>query len=913
MSNAHSPRQDSDVQGAANQKKKSKKGRRLALKVIGTLFLIGCFTGVIVLGSMLYYIVNYLDPQMNVDLASYKLAYTSFVYYTDRKTGEEKVLETLYDTENREWVDLVNIPKHMQDAAVAIEDERFWKHKGVDWKRTLAAVANLFTGSSSRFGASTISQQVIKNVTGDDDYSMMRKIEEILRALNLHKRYSHEEILEFYLNTAYFSQNTNGVQAAAKVYFDKDVSELSLAESASIIGITQYPGLYDPFRNPEKNKERQELILWKMRELNLITNEEYQASKAEELHFQADKQQEQLRQVQSWYVDKVITDVLRDLQDQKGYTRSYATNLLYSGGLKIYAAIDVDIQRIMDEKFIDMSTFPTLGGEEQPQASMIIMDPYTGAVLGIAGARGEKTAARIFNYATDAKRQPGSTIKPLAVYAPGIEYNVVTQGSVYDDAPVVIEKKFPRNYDSSYASYKGRMDVKEAVYRSYNTVAMAALIDLGVERSFNFIHDNLGVTSLVRREVVGGQVKTDMDLSPLSLGGVTFGVTALEMSAAYCSFVNKGTYNAPYTYTKVLANDGSVLLEHKESPTVAMSAETAYLINDLLQGVVSYGTGTAAQLSNMAVAAKTGTTSDDVDRWFVGYTPYYVGVVWFGYDQPRTIRYSGTNPALQGWRAVMREVHKDLPYRSFFAQPAGIVSASYCLDSGMQPTDACRNDPRGSRVATANFKKGTTPTEPCNMHVPVTLCSDSHMIASPYCPRTYTAYMLNIKREFPYALGVIDAQYTYLPLSDGYALPIDSSVPVYQNLLQPEHTSGYSPGVDDPMNHLCIIHYGYPESTDRIPPEEQGNPFTPTIPEWMYTIDPTLPGIQEPTDPDDVDPDEQDDDRQSDHSSDGGQSGRPSGGGQSGGTTPGVTQPTLPTPPPDDSSGRGDSGLPEGY
>ena len=513
----------------------------------------------------------------------------------------------------------------VRNEGVSIEDARFWEHNGVDWKRTFAAVFNLMTGGSGgRFGASTIPQQVVKNVTGDDDYSMMRKIEEILRALNLRKNYSREEVLEFYLNTAYFGQNTNGVQAAAKVYFDKDVSELSLAECASIIGITQYPSRYNPFLHEDYNKERQETVLWKMYDLGWITEEEDTAAKNEELVFQKEKVQEEQGRVQSWFVDEVIKNVLNDLVEEKGYAKSYANNLIYKGGLRIYSTIDVNVQNTLDTVFEDMSSFPTLSGEEQPQASMTVLDPYTGAVLGIAGARGEKTAARLFNYATDAKRQPGSTIKPLAVYAPALEYGVATQGSVYDDAPVDVEKRYPRNYDSSYAAYRGRMDVKQAVYRSVNTVAMAVLEDLGVERAFNFITENLGVTTLVRREVIGGQVKSDVNLAPLSLGGVTHGVTNLEMAAAYSAFVNKGIYNKPYTYTKVVAYDGTVLLEHEADPVYAMSEQTAYLINDLLQGVVRSGTGTPAQLSNMAVAGKTGTAEIGSDKtreigWFIAF------------------------------------------------------------------------------------------------------------------------------------------------------------------------------------------------------------------------------------------------------------------------------------------------------
>ncbi len=821
---------------------KKSRGMKIFLRVFFTLALIGIMTGSILAGSFFYYVTGYLNPQMEIDLDSYKLAYTSVVYYYDDE-GVEHELERLYATENREWVPLSQIPKHMQDAAVAIEDERFWEHDGVDWKRTIAATLNLFTGGNTNFGGSTIPQQVVKNVTGDDSYSITRKLEEILRALNLADEYSKEEILEFYLNTAYFSQNTNGVQTAAKVYFGKDVSELSLAESASIIGITQYPTRYDPFQNPDYNKDRQETILWQMFNLGMISEDEYEAAKAEELIFQKEVAQEQNSQVQSWFVDQVIFDVLDDLQSEKGYTESYAENLLYNGGLKIYATVDTDIQNIMETAFEDPETFPTLSGEEQPEASMVILDPYTGAIKGIVGGRGEKTGALLLNMASTSRRQPGSIIKPLSVYAPAIEYNIITQGSVYDDTPVDVEDRYPRNYDSSYAPYEGLMSVKRAVYRSVNTVALRVLDELGVERGFEFITERLGV-DLIKSENINGQIKTDMARAPLAMGGVTYGVTNVEMAAAYAAFANKGVYNEPYSYTKVLANDGTVLLEHVPDPQIAMSEQTAFLINDLLQGVAKYGTGTPANLGSMPIAVKTGTTSDDKDRWFAGYSPYYVGTVWFGYKQPETIRYSGVNPALQGWKAVMSEVHEELEPQNFFTT-SGLVQSAFCMDSGMLPTEYCNIDARGNRVDTAWYKRGTEPTEPCTVHVPATLCGDTNMIATPYCPGSTTKIvgLLNLRREFPYSIAITDAQYTYLPLPDGYVIPADSSVPVYQNLLTEGMNPGYSPGVDDPMNHLCILHYGY-----SAPQPGDANYYpgiTPVTPDGLFNteVPPTDTGI----------------------------------------------------------------------
>ena len=785
----------------AQLKEKNKK-LYYALTILKSILLIFLCTGIICVGAFFYYIIFYLEPSIDFNMDNFRLNHTTFVYYYD-ENGKPQVHEELYSRENRVWVNLSEIPKYMQNAAIAIEDQRFRSHRGVDWKRTIGAVLNLFTDDS--YGGSTITQQLVKNLTGDEEVSITRKLQEILRALDLEEKYTKDEILEMYLNVAYFGRNCNGVQAAANTYFDKDVSELSLAESASIIGITQYPGKYDPFTHPDNNKKRQETILYEMYRQGMITEDEYQAAKAEKLEFKKDKAISEISSKQSYFTDQVIEDVIKALMEEKNYTKQFATTLVYSGGLKIYTTMNKEVQDAIDSVFQDEKNFPkTWGSKQTAQAAMVVIDPYSGAIVGLVGGRGQKTVDRGLNRATQTTRSPGSSIKPIAVYAPAIEYNVITEGSVYDDTPFDINEKWPKNYTNKY---RGLTTIKYAVQDSINTIAVKVLNDLGTERSFNFMKDNLKITSLVNRKVKNGRVLSDVNLSPLGLGGLTNGISVLEITAAYAPFANKGIYVKPYTFTKVEDYQGNLIIENKPEKSLAMSEQTAYIMNDLLLNAVSNGTGSPAKLKNMPVAGKTGTTSDDKDRWFVGYTPYYVGGVWFGYDKPEEIKVSGNNPAVVLWKRVMEKIHQNKKSREFYSTQ-GLVRATVCADSGLLLSDACSLDPRGDRSYTAWFKKGTVPTKKCDVHVTAEIDVNTNMIASPLCPKENrkTVGLLNIKREFPYNLGITDAQYTFLPLPENFSFNYNSTDPVYQSLLSPGRYAGYSPGIDNPMNHLCKEH-----------------------------------------------------------------------------------------------------------
>lgn len=799
---------------------------------IATLFLIGMTTAAMCAVTFAIYINKYIIPTCDIDLDNYGLDFTSFVYYTDSKTGEIKELEKLHDTENRVWVGFENIPDNLKNAFICIEDTRFEQHHGVDWKRTLGATLSWtglvkFTG-----GGSTITQQLIKNVTGEDQTTVKRKVQEIFRALELERKYTKDQILEMYLNTIFLGENYNGVQTAAQGYFGKDVSELSLAECASIAAITKYPYKFDPYRNPEKNKERQEVILNEMCKQGKISESERDEAKAVELKFAGKGlSSSQDNGVQSYFVDQVIEDVISDLMEQKGYSKKMATTLLYTGGLKIYSTIDKDIQAKMDKIFTNEKNFPSIKGTDGslPQAAMVITDPYTGNVVAMVGGRGEKQGARILNRAAQSYRSPGSAIKPLAVYAPALELGYITPASAMDDVPIdftVNKNGWPKNYLTNSANpngsrYYGRMTIVRAVEISNNTIPVQLINKITPQTAYDYLTYKFGFTTLVKSEKTStGKIVSDIaGPAALSLGGLTKGVSVLELNSAYCTFVNEGIYIKPRTYTKVVDSSGTILLDNSQTIVAdALSTKTAASMLCLLENVVngSSGTGRAAKIKGIATAGKTGTTTDDKDRWFVGMTPYYVATVWFGYDQQQTIKNVSGNPALKLWKAVMDLVHEDLPNKSF-SKPKDFVTVNYCADSGCLATELCRLDPRGSRVVSFTMAAEDKPTEYCSMHVAVNVCTDSNHIANQYCTNVKTVGLLNITRAFDISgIHVEDQQYTVSLDNDGSVISAEQAlVGTGKYPALPSLTNGAAA-----YNSICTEH----TQTEVLPSDNESQP-----------------------------------------------------------------------------------------
>ncbi|MBR4955461.1 MAG: transglycosylase domain-containing protein, partial [Clostridia bacterium] len=716
------------------------------------------------------YINKYVSPEVDIDLDAYRLNLTTFVYYID-EDGNQVLLDSIHGDEDRVWVSLEEIPLYLREAFISVEDARFDTHPGVDWKRTIGAAINFVVPFRDNYGGgSTITQQLIKNLTGEDETSVKRKIQEVMRALAVEKEYSKDEILELYLNTIYLGRGVYGVKQAAQEYFGKELDELTLGECAAIAGITKNPYKYDMIRFPHYNEERRLTVLGEMERWGNITWAEYEAAKAEVIT--PVKNQDSAGEAltyRSYFIDALIDQVIEDLKEEKGYSDTLASRMVYNGGLKIIATIDPEIQAMMDNVFCNEETFPgDLGNDgTYPQASMVIMDPYTGYVKALYGGRGEKEGDLLLNRATDTYRQPGSVIKPVSVYAPAIEYDLITPITVVDDAPkdfTVRASGWPVNENRTY---RGLTSIYVGIGNSLNTIAVDVVNRVGIDRSYSFATRNMGLSTLVDRLVVtnkdGSQsVKSDKSASPLALGALTNGVSVLEMTAAYSAFVNDGKYTTPVLYTAVYESDGDILIDNTPITTTAMSMKTRDYMIDLLTYVVTGGTGKKAALEGIEVGGKTGTTSADNDRWFAGITPYYVGVVWFGYDIPQSLQKFSTNPALQIWYDVMAQVHEDLPDASFEIK-TDMVEVSYCRDSGMLATDLCKLDLRGSRVSTTYLAPEDVPTQTCTTHVAVEFCSDTGRVATEYCSQYCPVRIigaLSLRRLYPYsAIYITDQSY----------------------------------------------------------------------------------------------------------------------------------------------------------
>ncbi len=627
------------------------------------------------------WVFSIIDFSFGDDLSSMNLNISSKVYYTDA-SGDAIQYAQFDASEKRIWIPIDKMPKNLINAFVSIEDQRFFKHRGVDIKRTVGATLNYVLKGDSSYGGSTITQQLVKNITEDNERTKSRKVREILRALVLETKLSKEQILEMYLNTIYLGQGANGVEAASNIYFSKDASELTLAESACIAGITQYPAKYDPILQPEANKNKRMVILDKMLEFEYISKEEHDQAVNEDIKLNVGEASSV--KIQSYFLDHLFEEIQKDLVS-KGYTAEFAANMIYNGGLKIYSTVDPRVQEIMEDYFEGDYNFPRLAGSTQPQAAMVICEPQTGKIKGIVGGRGEKDRNRGLNRATQSKRQPGSSINPIAVYAPAIDLGLITQSTTVDDSPLDVNGWRPKN---SGGNFRGDVSVETAVTWSYNIPAVRVLEEVGVNRSFDYMKNKLHVNSLVDSREKNGKVFTDKNLSSLALGGLTDGVTVMEMNTAYASLANGGMYIEPHMYTKVYDVEGKLILSKEPKRERAFAPSTSYIVTQLLRSVVRSGTGTGAQISGIDTCGKTGTTDDNKDRWFIGYTPYYCGSVWFGYDSPRAISYGGNNPALVIWDNVMSKIHSGLPEKHF-APPQGVEKRTVCSRSGALPTASC--------------------------------------------------------------------------------------------------------------------------------------------------------------------------------------------------------------------------------
>lgn len=836
------------------------------LSIIMTLCLIGVITGVIVGGAFLLYAKDNIDTSVDdfADLIKDKDLTTRVGYLDADGKYVDLPSESLSAGEKRSWVKYSDFNEYIADAFVVIEDKRFEQHKGVDWLSTIKVTIQYFTGQGMR-GASTITQQVIKNVTENDDVTIQRKAQEILKALNLEKKYDKTEILEMYLNSIYLSQGCYGVGAAAYTYFGKEVKDLTLIESAALACITQYPYYYDPIINPQHNAEKRNLVLKYMYDQGKITQEEFLSAYEKELVLKVsgDDDEDTSASVHSWYTDAAQQEAVRLLRDKFGYSARIAEKALLTGGYTIVTALDPDIQAIVEDYYENAEWEKHDNSPIQPNSSCVIIDHSNGNVVALVGSRGRKTINLGLNYATQTRRPSGSSIKPISVYGPGIEANAVTWGTVLDDVPInfgtetinpdtgekVYSNKhgYPKNAPDRYL---GLTTVHEGVRNSINTISWRSLERLGLDNSFDFLTNKLHLTTLIESQIMSnGLTFTDKAYAPLAMGEFTWGVVVKEMVAAYQIFANEGIFNDERIVLKILDNDGNVIVDNEKKSEVVISAQTATITTKLLQDVVATGTAYKITLKkNVDCAGKTGTSESNNDKWFIGYTPYYVCGVWFGYSMPRSLnKFNSVSSApVLAWDAIMTKVMQKYvdaaknggePLKKFVDAP-GLVQVEYCIDSGKLPTDACRNDLRkitepkkGNRIEKGWFKAGTEPTEYCDCHVMVEYDKVKKAVAMNGCPseNTIKVGMLNHLRVLPFNIQIADAQYTWQQVPDDYSYEgLTSSQPFYIKLLPAGFYTGYTKN-GGYYNHACLTHI----KTEPDPPVTE-----PVIPDPVIPVEP---------------------------------------------------------------------------
>lgn len=745
----------------------------IALCIAVTCLGVGSFRGVI-------------DTAPDVDdIDIMPLGYATFLY----DDAGNQIRKLAAPDSNRLPVTLDQIPVDLQHAVVAIEDERFYEHNGIDVKGILRAGMKALTTGDFSEGASTITQQLLKNNVFTNWTSestqlerFTRKIQEQYLAVQVEKKTDKDTILENYLNTINLGAGSYGVQAAARQYFDKDIWDLNLSECATLAGITQNPTKFNPIINPDSNRKRRKEVLQHMLDQNYITQDQYDEALADDVYSRIQAAQEKNSStentVYTYFEDELTDQIINDLMNIKGYTKKQATNLLYSGGLKVYTTQDSKIQNILDEEYADPSNYPDTVQYEldyaltvtdpngnqvnyskemlqlyfqnedpdfdllfdspedgqtyvdkykasilangskvlaervnfapQPQSSMSVIDQHTGYVKALIGGRGEKTASLTLNRATDTTRQPGSTFKIVSTYAPALNEKGMSLATTFEDEPYEYPDGSPVN--NATRSYNGTTTIRTAIQNSINVVAVKCLEKVTPELGLKYL-DNFGFTTLAHGteadKDANGNVWSDANLAT-ALGGITRGVTNVELCASYAAIANNGNYIKPIYYTKILDHNGNVLIENTAAERSVIKESTAFLLTSAMEDVVKQGTGTACQLDNMPVAGKTGTTEAYNDLWFVGYTPYYTCAVWSGYDNNEKLPDYARNFHKALWKKVMTRIHEGLPSKEF-EKPASVEKLSVCEETGLLPRAGCP-------VITEYFDVGTMPTEYCDQH-----------------------------------------------------------------------------------------------------------------------------------------------------------------------------------------------------
>ena len=727
---------------------------KIALGAAATVLLICVVCGFVFVGILGNYLQEDILPQAYYNMENANLEQTSFVYYVD-DDGNIQLLQQIHTSADRQWASLDEIPEAMVEAAVAIEDKRFYEHQGVDWITTVKACANLFFGGNNKFGGSTITQQLLKNLTGEDSVTVQRKVQEILTAQCYEKIYDKDFIMEWYLNTIYLGRGCYGVKSAAAEYFGKELRTLSVAECASLISITNNPSIFNPYsqsvymwegaeRNgASRNRARQMTILYEMMDQGWITEEEYNEAVNQEMVFKSGIEPESKwdvcdnpqctyegtvgtfelsggnyycprcgalnsvtkdssQEVYSYFVDTVLEDVAADLAATIGIEwntldKQAKDNYMLQiqrGGYHIYSTLDKSVQDQVDAIYSDPANVAKTKSKQQLQSAMVIVDVSTGDIVAMAGGVGEKTTHNGWNIATDSKLQTGSAMKPVAVYAPGFESGAISPATVVKDLPVSYSGgPFPKNDNRSYSFSR---TVLSGITNSVNAVSVRTLRMIGYDYSYQFSKFKLRLADLTDHYVTSnGSVKSDLGDSPLGMGALTVGATVRDMAAAYATFANDGVWREARTYTKVYDSDGNLVLDNTQDSEKVLSDKSINYLNYCLQNAVNNGTGGEARISGQNIAGKTGTTSSNRDRWFCGYSKYYAAAVWCGYHNPEVIRITSgeNNPAAVLFRKVLKPLHEGLPKQELYSTN-NFRGYSMCLDTGNAASSACSRDLR---------------------------------------------------------------------------------------------------------------------------------------------------------------------------------------------------------------------------
>ncbi len=732
--------------------------RRTLWIIIATILWLSLLAGVCVAFYLVWSFSASADellPSLGAQPRSPQFYAYDFCDRTNRTGERQSVTSEVWSGRQTAYIPYEEIPQSMIDAVVAIEDKRFFEHRGVDWYRTVAAVGNYLLHGDAHFGGSTITQQLVKNLTGENAPTWQRKVQEILWARDLERKLDKTQILELYLNIVHFSDQCDGIAAAAEHYFSKTVSELTIEECAAIIAITNNPSYYNPIRHPENNRTRRDLILAQMHTQGYLNDEKFAAVLSMPTTLNV-RQSTSAVNANSWYADMVAEDVINDLIGKYGLSRSAASHLFHTGGLHIDMAMDRTVQQIVEEYYRTSVRLPQNASGRSAQSAIIIIDSKTGDILGVAGAIGEKKGNRLQNFATQTRRAPGSTIKPLTVYAPALEEGIINWASVYDDVPIRFDTNgrsaWPKNADNTY---RGLTNIAYAVAHSTNTIALRVLENLGLEKSYAYGRERFHL------DLVSTPTANDCDWAALGLGQLNYGISLRELTTAYTALADGGVYHPYRSYYRVTDSEGKILLSRAEEAERVLSVETAAIMTKLLEGVIENGTSSAVTLQNLcACAGKTGTTQNDHDRWFVGYTPSLVCGVWCGYEYPEAL--VGRNLCTNIWNTVMRRIVTEQGEKRDFEVPATVVQANYCRDSGELLASACQKDPRGNRSQSGWFTASTLPHTFCKCHILCDVCK-SGGICHGNCPEEEREEvgLIQVERHFPKQVTVKDAEYVY--------------------------------------------------------------------------------------------------------------------------------------------------------